>query len=148
MSQFAVTQTGDPTGNWLIYAFPISPVASLLDFPRVVIGSDGQMYVAGNLFRIDRFGNAVFDSARVYAFKTTDMYAGLDTTPQIATVGNDPQTGLPADSLTPARAVGVVGMYFISDSNPTSPSTGSAITLWKWSDPVGSNAFTRQGFVT
>src|SRR6266498_2340537 len=144
----AVTQTGDPTGNWLIYAFPISPVASLLDFPRAVIGSDGQMYVAGNLFRIDRFGSAVFDSARVYAFKTADMYAGLDTTPQIATVGNDPQAGLPADSLTPARAVGVAGMYFVSASNPTSPSTGSAITLWKWSDPFGSNAFTRQGFVT
>src|SRR5713101_4429042 len=144
----AVTQTGDPTGNWLIYAFPISPVASLLDFPRAVIGSDGQMYVAGNLFRIDRSGNAVFDSARVYAFKTSDMYTGLDTTPQIATVGNDPQAGLPADSLTPARAVGVAGMYFISASNPTSPNTGSAITLWKWSDPFGSNTFTRQGFVT
>jgi hypothetical protein len=144
----AVTQTGDPTGSWLIYAFPISPTASLLDFPRAVIGSDGQMYVTGNLFRIDRFGNAIFDSARVYAFKTSDMYAGLDTTPQIVTVGNDPQTGLPADSLTPARAVGVAGMYFVSASNPTSPATGSAITLWKWSDPFGANAFTRQGFVT
>ena len=144
----AVTQTGDPTGNWLIYAFPISPAASLLDFPRAVIGSDGQLYVTGNLFRIDRQGNAIFDSARVYAFKTSDLYAGLDTTPQIATVGNDPQTGLPADSLTPARAVGVTGMYFVSASNPTSPATGSAITLWKWSDPFGTNAFTRQGFVT
>src|SRR5882724_7018468 len=144
----AVTQTGDPTGGWFIYAFPISPVASLLDFPRAVIGSDGQMYVAGNLFQIDRFGNAVFVSARVYAFKTSDMYTGLDTTPQIATVGNDPQAGLPADSLTPARAVGVAGMYFISASNPTSPNPGSAITLWKWSDPFGSNMFTRQGFVT
>ena len=144
----AVTQGGDPTGSWYVYAFPISPASSLLDFPRAVIGSDGQLYVTGNLFRLDRRGNATFDSARVYAFKTVDLYAGIDTTPQIATVGNDPQSGLPADSLTPARAVGVAGMYFVSASNPTSPSTGSAITLWKWSDPFGSNVFTQQGFVT
>jgi hypothetical protein len=145
----AVTQTGDPMGKWFIYAFPISPAASLLDSPRAVIGSDGQLYVAGNLFRIDRrSGNATFDSARVYAFRTSDLYAGLDTTPRIVTAGNDPQTGLPADSLTPARAVGVAGMYFVSASNPASPATGSAITLWKWSDPFGSNVFTRQGFVT
>jgi Abnormal spindle-like microcephaly-assoc'd, ASPM-SPD-2-Hydin len=144
----AVTQSGDPSASWYVYAFPISPAASLLDFPRAVIGSDGQLYVTGNLFRLDRQGNATFDSARVYAFRTADLYTGLNTTPQIATVGNDPQTGLPADSLTPARAVGVAGMYFVSAANPTSPSTGSAITLWKWSDPFGSNVFTRQGFVT
>src|SRR5215470_1997460 len=144
----AVTQSGDPSASWYVYAFPISPAASLLDFPRAVIGSDGQLYVTGNLFRLDRQGTATFDSARVYAFKTADLYTGLNTTPQIATVGNDPQTGLPADSLTPARAVGVAGMYFVSAANPTSPSTGSAITLWKWSDPFGSNVFTRQGFVT
>ena len=144
----AVTQASDPTAGWFVYAFPISPASSLLDFPRAVFGSDGQLYVTGNLFLLDRRGNATFASARVYALKTADLYAGLDTTPQIATVGNDPQTGLPADSLTPARAVGTAGMYFVSASNPTSPSTGSAITLWKWSDPFGSNVFTRQGFVT
>ncbi len=144
----AVTQTGDPAAGWFVYAFPISPASSLLDFPRAVFGSDGQLYLTGNLFLLDRRGNATFESARVYAFKTADLYAGLDTTPQIATVGSDPQTGLPADSLTPTRAVGTAGMYFVSASNPTSPSTGSAITLWKWSDPFGSNVFTRQGFVT
>ena len=144
----AVTQTGDPTAGWFVYAFPITPASSLLDFPRAVFGSDGQLYVTGNLFLLDQQGNATFVSARVYAFKTADLYAGLDTTPQIATVGNDPQTGLPADSLTPARAVAVGGMYFVSAANPTSPATGSAITLWKWSDPFGSNVFTRQGFVT
>src|SRR5439155_333969 len=26
----AVTETGDPTGNWFIYAFPVSPFSSLL----------------------------------------------------------------------------------------------------------------------
>ncbi len=144
----AVTQTGDPAGGWFIYAFGISPDSSLLDFPRAVIGSDGLIYIAGNLFLLDTAGNATFDSARVYAFKTSEMYAGTDTTPQIVTVGNDPRLGLPADSLTPARGVGVGGMYFVSSTNPEGAATGSAVTLWKWSDPFGSNVFTQQGFVT
>src|SRR5262249_36574173 len=83
-------------------AFPIAPAASLLDFPRAVIGSDGQLYVTGNLFRLDRQGNATFVSARVYAFRTADLYTGLNTTPQTATVGNDPATSLPGCSLRPA----------------------------------------------
>jgi hypothetical protein len=145
----AVTETGDPTGNWFIYAFPVSPFFSLLDFPRAVIGSDGHTYLSGNLVLCcDALGEPVFDHARIYAFKTSDMYVGSDTTPRLAVVGNDPETGLPADSLTPARAVGVSGMYFVSASNPSPSLTGSTITLWKWSDPFGSNTLTRQGHVT
>src|SRR2546428_1915828 len=142
----AVSTTGNPGGTWFIYAFPISPFFSLLDFPRGVIGSDGQIYIAGNLFLCcDAFGNPVFSRARAYAFKTSDMYAGSNTTPKVVGVGRDPQTGLPADSLTPARAVGVSGMYFVSASN--SASGGSAITLWKWSNPFGRSTFARQGYV-
>ena len=144
----AVTTTGDPTGNWFIYAFPVSPFTSLLDFPRAVIGSDGQIYLAGNLFTFDAFGNPVFRNARAYAFKTSDMYVGSATTGMVVSAGNDPQTSAPADSLTPARAVGVSGMYFVSASNPASPATGSVITLWKWTDPFGANVFVRSGSVT
>jgi hypothetical protein len=144
----AVSQTEDPTGLWNIYAFPISPgLGSLLDFPRGVLGSDGQLYVSGNLFLCcDASGELFFDHARVYAFRTSDFYSGIGTAPQVVVVGNDPETGLPADSLTPARAVGVGGMYFVSASNPSTPA--SSITLWKWSDPFGGNVFTRQGHVT
>lgn len=144
----AVSQTEDPTGAWNIYAFPLSPgLGSLLDFPRAVFGSDGQLYVSGNLFLCcDASGELFFDHARVYAFKASDFYSGIGTTPRVVVVGNDPETGVPADSLTPARAVGVGGMYFVSASNPSTPA--SSITLWKWSDPFGSNVFTRQGHVT
>ncbi len=145
----AVTQTGDPSGNWLVYAFPISPHRSLLDFPRAVVGSDGLFYVTGNLFLCcDAAGNPTFDHARVYAFKTSDMYAGGNTSPRFVVVGNDPETATPADSLTPARGMGVSGMYFISANNPASPLAGSLVTLWKWVDPFGTNVFTRQGSVT
>jgi hypothetical protein len=146
----AVTATGDPTGSWFIYAFPIPSgfTGSLLDFPRGVVGADGVIYVAGNYFVFDFSGNAIFRNARIYAFKTADMYLGHNTTPKVVGVGKDPQTGLPADSLTPARGVGVFGMYFVSASNPTAPALGSLVTLWKWSNPFGTSSFTRRGYVT
>jgi hypothetical protein len=143
----AVTATGDPSGEWFIYAFPM-PASSLLDFPRSATGSDGHIYIAGNFFVFDQAGNATFVSSRVYALKTSDLYAGVNTVPSMSVVGNDPETGTPADSLTPARAVSGPGMYFISASNPDAPASGSTITLWKWSDPSGANVFTRQGSVT
>ena len=143
----AVSTTGDPAGTWFIYAFPISPSVSLLDFPRGVIGSDGLIYITGNLFVCcDRSGNAVFSRARAYAFKTSDMYAGVNTSPRVVNAGNDPQTNRRADTLTPARGMALSGMYFVSASNAASG--GSAITVWRWSDPFGSNQFSRRGFVT
>src|SRR5262249_506584 len=93
----AVTKTGDPAGDWFIYAFPM-PALSLLDFPRGVTGSDGHIYIAGNFFVFDQAGNATFVSARVYALKTIDLYLGINTVPNMAVVGNDPETGQPADS--------------------------------------------------
>src|SRR5438034_1248098 len=88
----AVTETGNPTGNWFIYAFPVSPFTSLLDFPRAVVGADGQIYLAGNLFLCcDALGEPIFDHARVYAFTATDMYVGGNATARFVVVGNDPE---------------------------------------------------------
>src|SRR5262249_59053351 len=140
----AVSATGNPSGTWFIYAFPISPFFSLLDFPRAVIGADGLFYVAGNLFVCcDAAGNPTFSRARTYAFKSTDMYAGRNTTPRVANVGRDPQSGLPADSLTPARSVGVSGMYFLSASNGASG--GSMISLLRGESPFRGNNLSPQG---
>ena len=145
----AVSVTNDPTGFWYVYAFPVSPFFSLLDFPRAVFGNDNQIYLSGNLFVVDALGNFVYDHARVYAFKKSDLYSGLNTTTTFAVAGNDPESGLPADSLTPARAVSASGMYFLSAANPSPPLVvGSSITLWKWSDPFGSaRQFSQQGSV-
>jgi hypothetical protein len=142
----AVSVSNDPTGFWYIYAFPVSPFFSLLDFPRAAFGHDNQIYLSGNLFLVDATGNFVYDHARVYAFKKSDLYAGLNTTTTFAVAGNDPESGLPADSLTPARAVGGSGMYLVSASNPSPPLvTGSFITLWKWTNPFGGGQLSQQG---
>src|SRR5205823_12936785 len=77
------------------------------------------------------------------AFKSRDMYAGRNSSSRVVNVGRDPQSGLPADSLTPARAVRASGMYFLSASNGASG--GSMISLWRWNSPFGSNTFVRQG---
>ena len=143
----AVSVNNDPSGYWYVYGFPISPFFSVLDFPRAVVGNDNHIYVSGNLFLVDFFAGYVYDHARVYAFKKSDVYFGLATSTRFAVAGNDPESGLPADTLTPARAVDGSGMYLVSASNPAAPATGSFITLWKWTDPFGSNLFTQQGHV-
>ena len=129
----AVSATGDPTGNWYVYAVPISPSGALLDFPRAVIGPDA-IYLAGNVFLN---GASTFDRARVYALDKGTMYAGVGTSYTYAVVGNDPETAQPADSLAPARAVAGSGMYLLSaaSTNCTALLTcaGSTISLWKWS---------------
>jgi len=148
----AVSATGDPTGNWYVYAFPISPSGALLDFPRAVIGTDA-IYLTGNVFLNSA---STFDHARVYALDKGTMYAGAGTSYTYAVVGNDPETGQPADSLTPARAVAGSGMYLLSaaSTNCTAPLTcaGSTISLWKWSwsgVPFQSAfSLTHQGFVS
>jgi len=83
--------------------------------------------------------------ARVTRSRARTCYAGRNTTPRVVNVGRDPQSGLPADSLTPARAVGVSGMYFLSA--PTERAGGSMISLWRWNSPFGSNTFVRKGSV-
>jgi hypothetical protein len=145
----AVSVNNDPSGFWYVYGFPISPFFSVLDFPRAVVGADNQVYVTGNLFTVDALGNFVYDHARVYAFRKSEIYAGAAASTRFVVAGNDPETGLPADSLTPARAVSGSGMYFLSAASPSAPpATGSSITLWKWTDPFGANQFTQQGHVT
>lgn len=129
----AVSATGDPTGNWYVYAFPISPSGALLDFPRAVIGTDA-IYLAGNVFLN---GASTFDRARVYALDKRTMYAGAGTSYTYAVVGNDPETGQPADSLAPARAVAGPGMYLLSAASTNCTTllscAGTTINLWKWS---------------
>jgi len=134
----AVSQTGDPLGAWNRYAFPVSGANNLLDFPHVAIGSDA-IYLAGNQFKNGLF----FNGARVYAYDKAAMYSGAAAASLFWNVGNT-ATGILADTLYPARAVGVsAAMYFIGADNCNC----SSISLWKWTAPFGSNLFTLQGGV-
>jgi hypothetical protein len=149
------------TGNWYVYNVPVpspSPLfySALLDFPRAVVSSDpgtnGAIYVAGNLFLTPDFGlDFYFYQAQVYAFPKLSMYEGqASITGKLRNVGNN-AAGLPADSLTPARAVGApLTAYFLSADNNGCSATGpcSTISLWRWYDPFGADSFTLRGGVT
>jgi len=135
----AVSLTGDPTGSWFVYAFPVTPANDLLDFPHIAIGSDA-IYLAGNQFQ----NGSTFTGAQVYAYNKSQMYAGQPAASLSYNVGNN-AAGHAADTLYPARAVGTAGTaYFTAADNCNC----SSISLWKWSTPFGTSSFTLQGGVT
>jgi hypothetical protein len=137
----AVSQNGDPTGVWNVYAFAVTPGSDLLDFPHATIGSDA-IYVTGNQFQ----NGKTFIGARIYAYNKPQMYAGQPTTPVFVDVGNT-ASGKLADTLTPARGLQTASTaYFIAADNAGCPC--SAIDLWRWSGPFGASSFTLQGAVT
>ncbi len=136
----AVSQSGDPTGNWNVYSIPVDRTtagsgADLLDFPHMAISSDA-IFVSGN-----QFGNfaQTYLGPRVYAFNKAQMYARQ----QQAAGGHYSISDTSKDTLIPARNVGVdKTMYFVSVDNNCPCSNAN---LWKWSDPWGSNVFTFEG---
>lgn len=137
----AVSQTGDPTGSWNVYAFPGDVAKDLLDFPHAAIGSDA-IYLTVNQYQDGK----TFVGARVYAYNKSQMYAGQNADSLFYDVGNN-AAGKLADTLTPARAVGTSNTaYFISADNSLCPC--SNVSLWKWTNPFSSSSFVLQGGVT
>ena len=139
----AVTQTGDPTGQWWLYDFPVSPSLTLFDFPHAAIGSDA-VYVTGNLFQ----NGTTYLGARIYAYNKSAMYSGVGPE-QVPSTYQDvtatDTTGQLVDTLMPAKGVGVAStMYFTSVDNCSGCNT---VRLWRWSAPFGGNVFTSQGAV-
>ena len=66
----AVTLTAEPTATWSVYAFTVTPMNDLLDFPHIAVGSDA-IYLSGNQYLHGR----TFVGARVYAYNKAQMYA-------------------------------------------------------------------------
>ena len=136
-STICIAVTGDPTGVWYLYAFPVTPASNLLDFPHVAIGSDAT-YLAGNQFL---YGGILRGRASLCVRQECDVRRarGEVHVPQIG--GN--AAGHTADSLYPTQAVAIPNTaYFISANNCGGCKT---ISLWKWSDPFGASTFTPPG---
>ncbi len=136
----AVSQTSDPTGAWYVYSISIQATGDLFDFPHAAI--DGSvLYVSGNLFQ----GPTTYLHARVFALNLAQMYAGTAPTTVFKDVGNNAAGNL-ADTLIPAANDGASNtMYFLSADNQSTG--GGNISLFRWSDPFGANAFALQGGV-
>jgi uncharacterized repeat protein (TIGR01451 family) len=141
-----VTQTGDPTGGWNVYAFPVlSPAGNnLLDYPQMAIWHDA-VYVAGN--RFDMAGQ--FLGARVVAYNKAQMYGGQTATQVWQAVGNGASGGA-ADTLHPTWPHGgqpTSGPIYFIAQDWCLEAICDTISLWRWSDPFGTSTWTLAGGV-
>jgi subtilisin-like proprotein convertase family protein len=139
----AVSQSGDPTGAWNVYAFATGAVnanGDLFDYPHIGVG-DQAIYVGANMF----FGNFTF-AGRVWALNKAQMYAGVSLTAPTPHDLVDPVFG--ADG-TPTPMVlhgspSAPGTVFIVSDDPFF--SGDYFGVWKWTDPSGAAAPTLVGY--
>ncbi len=121
----AVSQTGDPTGVYNFYAFPVDVGGDFFDYPHAGVGADA-IYVGANMF-----GGG---TGRVFAFEKAAMYAGAP-----AASANHAVTGFD-DTPQPMNVKGAfpaAGPHYILASR----SGAGLFSLYSWQDPFGADVF-------
>ena len=124
----AVSQTGDATGAYNFYAFPVNVNGEFFDYPHAGVGEDA-IYVGSNMFGA---GNG-----RVFAFEKAAMYAGNPAASANHDTGAD-------DTPQPMNIKGTFptdGIHYIV----TSRSGSGVFGLFSWEDPFGADTFTDLG---
>ena len=124
----AVSETGDATGAYTFYAFPVDVGGAFFDYPHAGVG-DEAIYVGANMF-----GGG---TGRIFAFEKQAMYDGLPAASVTHDLGSDstPQPmnikgAFPAD-----------GVHYII----TSRSGAGVFALYSWEDPFGTNTLADVG---
>lgn len=139
----AVSQTGDPTGSWNIYAFQTGDNRNFFDYPHAGVGN-AAIYMGGNIFRCSIFG-CTFKEARVWAFNKVQMYAGQAASAVTISLGNQPDTPQPLhlhgwnQDTWPTSGP----HYFFSNATYD----GANYNVYAWNDPFGTNSFSTVGTV-
>ncbi len=128
----AVSQTGDPTGQWNLYSFDALFYGDeFFDYPHMGVG-DHAIFMGANMFN-----GSVPEGfeGRMYAMDKNAAYAGTAMSWRSASASNDGNTPLPLN-LT-GFPQGTVPQpfdthFFISDLND-----GTTAWLWAWPDALG-----------
>ncbi|MCA9971721.1 MAG: hypothetical protein KC425_15960 [Anaerolineales bacterium] len=135
----AVSQTGDPTGAWNIYAFSTNDAGNeFFDYPHAGVGRDA-IYMGANMF------TSTFLESRIWAFNKAQMYAGQATTPVRRDLASNHDTPQPLhlhgwnQGTWPTSGP----HYFFAETNYD----GSTHTVFAWNDPFGANTFSTVGTV-
>ncbi len=121
----AVSQTGDATGAYNFYAFPVDVSGQFFDYPHAGVGVDA-IYVGANMFG-PGFG-------RVFAFEKAAMYAGAPAASATHSMGSD-------DTPQPMNIKGTFptdGLHYIVAGR----SGAGVFELYSWQDPFGADIFT------
>jgi hypothetical protein len=128
----AVSQSGNPTGGWNAYKFNTG--TGFFDFPQAGIGRN-ELFVGANNY------GAPAGVGQIYAFRKSDLYAGVGAAAIMRTV--NPALSNPTP--TPLHLHG-----FNQGTWPTSGPhhilvnhyDNDVYTLYTWNDPFGANQLT------
>ncbi len=136
----AVSQTGDPTGSWNLYAFStVSGRRDFFDYPHAGVGRDA-IYMGANIFR----GN-FFKEGRVWAFDKAAMYTGATAASVSVGLGSSHDTPQPLNLHGWNQGTWPTAgpHYVFAETNYD----GSTHTVFSWSNPFGANTFGAVGTV-
>jgi PKD repeat protein len=135
----AVSQTGDPTGDWYAYSFQTASRRDFFDYPHLGVGDDA-IFMGANIF-----GRRGFKEGRVWAINKEDMYlgnaptvvsfgTGSDGTPQPVSLHGWNQGTWPNDGVH----------YILTDGQSFN---GVSYGVWSWENPFGGNNPGKEGEV-
>ncbi len=137
----AVSQTGDPTGVWNIYAFQTGSASLFFDYPHAGVGRTA-IYMGGNIFSNS---TGQFVDSRVWAFDKAAMYSGQSASSVMKNLGSNEDTPQPIKlhgwnhNTWPTSGP----HYIITETGYN----GANHTLWAWTDPFGANTLTAVGSI-
>lgn len=129
----AVSATGDPLGDWYIYAVTANQMGAFHDYPHTGVGNDA-IYVGAN-----QFGGSVPQGyeGRVWALNKAAMYSGSSMTPVTFSLGYD--GGTPQ----PLHLHGYLqGTWPSSNTHyiATDLYNGQGIQIWEWENALSGGA--------
>lgn len=124
----AASQTGDATGAYNFYAFPVNVNGEFFDYPHAGVGEDA-IFVGANMFGAG--------TGRVFAFEKAAMYAGTPAASANHDTGSD-DTPQPMNIKGPFPSDGIHSIV-------TSRSGASTLGFYTWEDPFGADVFTDVG---
>jgi len=135
----AVSQTGDPTGNWFLYSFQTATKRDFFDYPHLGVGDDA-IYMGANMF-----GPRSFKEGRIWAIEKNALYTGNTPTVVSFGIGND---GTPQPMNLHGWNQGswpTDGVHYILTDGQSFD--GQSYGVWAWSNPFTGGNPVKQGEV-
>ena len=135
----AVSQTGDPTGDWWLYSFQTANRRDFFDYPHLGVGDDA-LFMGANIF-----GPRSFKEGRVWAIEKDALYAGNAPTVVSFGTGND---GTPQPMNLHGWNQGTWptdGVHYILTDGQSFD--GQSYGVWSWSNPFTGGNPVKQGEV-
>jgi hypothetical protein len=133
----AVSQSSDPTAQWIRYRFPVNSGGVEFDYPHAGIGQDA-IYVGGNTFN-----SGIFVGAKVFALDKWAMYAGLGASWRERSFSASHHTPQPANLHGYQQGTWPLSgpHYMITGSD----FKGEIYSVFAWQSPFSSNSFYQTG---